>query len=247
MSLSDERVQYEDRLADIFAGLGISSTGDISTPRMSAVNYVKAKLNELVPEGEGVTFSLSSDTNITNPTDWLVNSQMDESVKNVCLQAPLSALKPTAYTEATEGTPFVAEGKAGYIALPDTFLRLSSFKMSDWVREIVVPITPNDPLYKRQSNEYMRGGITKPVAVLNWKYISSSMKRILEYYSIDTLHTIEKLFYIPEQLTEDFVTDNPSLEDAFAWQCASKVLQIFDKAEPAKLAQERVQQIYNTI
>lgn len=248
MSIADERVQYEAALAEILAGLGGGSVGDISPERMALVNYTKVKLDELIPGGEGVVFSLSSDPNITNPTDLLVNSQMDEATKDVCLSAPLTVLVPAAF----DGTavPFSSGDKTGYIELPASFLRLSSFKMTDWKTDVTIPITPQDPKYKKQKYSATRGGTNKPVAVLNWKNIGTptpTPKRILEYYSVSSNNTIDKLLYIPEMNAEYFISINPNLLDALAWQCASKVMQITGMTDAAKLAQERVSQAYNNL
>lgn len=243
MALADERVQYEARLADILSALGIGGTsGGISSVRLSIVNYVKAKLDELLPEGEGITFNLSSTPNITNPVDLIINSQLDESARDICLSAPLTAIIPSSHTGS--GTPFAAGDKTGYIELPGSFLRLSSFRMADWKKDVIIPITPENPLYTKQAYSFLRGGLSTPVAVLNWKSIAAVNKRILEYYSVDTSHVIEKLFYIPEQTAEIFIAANPNMMPSLAWQCASKVMQIFEKTDLSKMAQERVAQSY---
>ena len=253
MSLADERVQYESRLADILSSLGVGGTsGDIPLIVMSAINYIKAKLDELIPEGEGITFSLSSTPNITNPTTLLINSQLSECVKDICLSAPLTALFPDAVlpeAPATEisGTPTATGAKTGYIVLPGSFLRLSSLRMADWKKDIITPISPENPIYAKQQFEFRRGTPNFPVAVLNWKIISGVNKRTIEYYSVNTSHVIEKLLYIPERTVESFLTVNPNLLPALAWQCASKVLQIFEKDGLAKIAQERVTQSFNNI
>lgn len=253
MSLADERVQYEARLADVLASLGVGDvSGNIPEIVMAAINYIKAKLDELIPEGEGITFSLSSTPNITNPTTLLINSQLSECVKDISLSAPLTTLFPDAVLPVSpattiSGTPSETGSKTGYVVLPGSFLRLSSFKMLEWKKDVITPITPDNPIYAKQQFEFRRGTTRFPVTVLNWKTISGVNKRIIEYYSVNTSHVIEKLLYIPERTAESFLTVNPNLLDALAWQCASKVLQIFEKDGLAKLAQERVTQSYNNI
>ena len=242
--LTDERVQFEAALFAILSSMD-SGGGSIAPSRQSAINYIKAKLDELVPGGEGMTFSLSSEPNITNHLDLLINAHLDECVKDVILSAPISVLFPTADTTTT-GT-VNTDAKTGYVVLPNNFLRLSSFKMTEWLKDIDTPITPKDPKYKKQSNEFLRGGISKPVAVLTWKNVGSVMKRVLEYYSVETAHTIEKLLYIPETIAEDFIAVNPNLVDSLAWMTASKIMQITGQADAAKLAQERVSQSYNNL
>lgn len=253
-TLTDKRVLFEQSLFDLLNGLDYGTGGggsQILPSRLRIVNFVKAKLDELIPEGEGITFSLSAEPNVSDPYSLLINAHLDESTKDVILSAPLSILAPTAYTDITEGTPFVANGLTGYFVLPANLQRLSSFKMVDWLRDVTEFITPQHPAYKKQSNQFLKGGTVKPVAVLNWKTIdvegTPTPKRILEYYSVETSHNIDKFMYIPEQLAEDFITANPNLLDALAWMCAAKILQIIGMGEPAKMAMEQVTLSYNNL
>lgn len=252
-TLSENRIQLDAALKTLFEGL-LSGTGGSSTPipvsRMNIINYVKAKLDELIPEAEGVSFNLSANPNVSNPYDLLINGHLPESVKDVSLSAPLSVLYPT-LMGATTGT-YEGTEKTGYIVLPVNFLRLSLFKMADWEREIIVPIIPSDPKYRKQSISFLRGGVTRPVAVLNWKSVPTTeggvttynTRRILEYYSIKTSHSVEILHYIPELSPEDFVLVNPMLLDALAWTCASKIMQILGQTDAFKMAVEQVKLSY---
>lgn len=250
-TLSTERVQFENALLALLAGMdsGAGSGAGIGTvdpTRITAINYVKAKLDELIPEGEGLSFSLSSEPNVSNPLDLLINSHLDECTKDICLSAPISVLFPAAVAESDlEGTHYT-DFKIGCVALPPNFLRLSSFKMADWAKDVSNPITPAHKDYKKQST-VLRGGITKPVAVLTWKSIDGTMTRILEYYSVNTSHVVEKLLYIPEQYAEDFIAVNMNLMDSLAWMTASKILQITLQFDAAKIAQERVIQSYTNL
>lgn len=251
-TLTDQRAQFEQALLDLFAGLDYGSGGgavEIPLTRLNIINFVKAKLDELIPEGEGLTFNLSNTPNVTDPYNLLINANLDESTKNVILSAPLSVLVPVAHTD-TEGI-HVANELTGYIVLPANFLRLSSFKMTDWKREINVAITTQNPLYKKQSNTFLKGGIIKPVAVYNWKSIdvegTPTIKRILEYYSVESSHNIDKLLYVPEQTAEDFIAVNPNLLDSLAWMCAAKILQIIGMYEAAKMAMEQVTLSYSNL
>ena len=221
--LTDERVQFDAAMLALLNGFEEGET-TILASRLSIINYVKAKLDELIPEGEGVVYSLSSDTNISDPLDLLINAHIDESTKDIINTAPLSVLVPTAST-VTSGTSFT-DVNTGYISLPSNFQRLSLLKMADWKRSITIPITPENTLYKRQSSKYTRGGTAKPVAVLTWKNISGTLTRVIEYYSVLESHVIDYLLYIPETTGEDFVTVNPNLLDSLAWMCAGKIMQI---------------------
>lgn len=246
-SLDTNRVQFEAALKALLVALadgGVTGgeTGTILASRLSIINYVKAKLDELIPEGEGVVFALSAAPNFSDPLDLLINAHLDESTKDVILSAPLTVLFPNSAT-GLSGVAF-EDTKTGYVVLPTDFLRLSSFKMSGWKRDVSIPITPQDPLYKKQSIPFRRGGVSRPVAVLSWKDLSGTLKRILEYYSVNGSHAVEKLLYIPETLAEDFVAVNPNLLDSLAWMCAGKIMQITGMLKEFELAMAQVKQSY---
>lgn len=249
--LSEERIQFEEALYDLFVGIDMTGIGNVSDSRLTVINYVKAKLDEITFDGtEGLSISLSASPNVSNPLDLLINAHLDESTKDVILSAPLSVLYPSSING--NGNPFYSGAKTGYIELPDNFLRLSSFKMVDWKRDVTMAITPNDPLYKKQAYSFLRGGVNKPVAVLNWKNVAvegeaDATKKVLEYYSIDSTHTIDKLFIIQEQAAETFIVNNPNLMDSLAWMCASKILQITGMGDLSKAAMEQVKLSYNNL
>jgi hypothetical protein len=251
-TLSEERIRLDAAIKALLEGLYLETGGGtiinapISNVRIHIINYVKAKLDEIIPESEGLFYNLSSNPNVTNPYDLLINAHLEESTKDVKLSAPLQVLSSKA-ASATTGV-HTGQEKTGYVVLPVDYLRLSSFKMADWEREVTIPITPQDPKYKRQSVPFLRGGLVKPVAVLNWRQITeaqvTTMRRVLEYYSVDTSHTVEKLFYVAETIAEDFIAVNPDLLDALAWTCAGKIMQIIGQMDASKLAMERVKLSY---
>jgi hypothetical protein len=166
--LESNRTQFEAKLKELLEALstGIVSGSTITPARLEIINYTKAKLDELLPEAEGLTFNLSAAPNVSNPLDLLINAHLDESTKNIIMSAPLSALMPQAATVAPVPS---TDLKTGYFMLPIDFLRLSAFKMVEWLKEVTVAIGMNDPLYAKQTNPFLRGKATKPVAVFKWK------------------------------------------------------------------------------
>ena len=69
----------------------------------------------------------------------------------------------------------------GYIHLPEDFLRLVTFQMSDWSRAVTVAIDETDPLYEQQQSRYggVRGNPQKPVVAITTQPIG----QVLEFYS----------------------------------------------------------------
>ena len=242
------RAEYESKLREILEGLGYGGVdGTISNPVLSVINYVKIKLDELIPEGEGIYYALSTAPNTSNPIDMFIHSHLQESIKDISLSAPKNSVYQVGITGS--GTPMSDGAKYGYIALPLNFLRLHSLKMADWKREVSEPVALESKEYRKQSNQYNRAGVNKPVVALNWKPITvgavTTMSRIVEYYSVDTSHVIEKLYYIPSVSTadytmDDFIVNNPHLIDSLAWMCAGKIMQITGQMDAFKLAMEQV-------
>lgn len=224
---------YHEQFADSGGGTGV--TGTIPAARMSVINATKVKIDEVIPEGEGIAINFVTEAmpNVTNPLDIMIHVLMDEVAKELLLIAPLHALVPKAGVVIAIETKDDGEwGKVGKIVLPSDFLRLQSFKMTEWERPVTIPITPLDPLYALQRNKYTRGRTAKPVAVLSW----DGTDKILEYYSVLTAHSVEYFRYIPETLPEN-IQDN--LFDALTWLIAEKVLQITEQKDQAKLAYEK--------
>jgi hypothetical protein len=234
-TLGIERSTFDSLLAAYLAQFTIPVTpGPILATRVAIINAVKAKIDELIPEGEGVaiTFSSEAQPNVSNPYDIFINVVMDEVTKELLLMAPIHIIVPKVATPSPVQILSDDWGKTGYMALPSDFLRLSSVQLLEWERPVTVPITPVDPAYDRQKNKYARGGVAKPVVVLTWYGVT----KVLEYYSVVTAHTLGHFRYVPETLPED-LQDN--MVDALTWLIAEKVLQITSQLDLAKLAYEK--------
>ena len=242
--LSTERISFEQALKNLLDTYGVGpGSGTILPERLTLINYVKAKLDEIVPEGEGVQFAVEGDVNISDPLNLLINAILDEAAKRVLLNAPLHVLDPVK-SATTSGTADPADSKIGYIQLADNFVRLVSLKMAEWKREVTNAIDASDKRYRVQRNKYTRGGLCKPVAVFSFRTIESVNKRVLEYYSVDSSHTIEWLYYIQETSAQNIQSN---LVDALTWVAAGMILQITERVDLAKVAFEQEQLSYQNL
>lgn len=123
----------------------------------------------------------------------IVHSKIAEAVRRVITEAPTYLLDG--------GIPFGdsvywRDKGSGWILLPDDFLRLIRFKMSDWERAVYEPITAADPEYQLQFSRYkgIRGNPQKPVVAI----VSRAEGRALELFSCkDTAATVEQALYYP--------------------------------------------------
>lgn len=129
--------------------------------------------------------------------DDIIRSKLIDAVRNVEVAAPIQLLDSghnfadDVYWSQENGH----EG-TGFAILPDDFMRLVAFKMSDWERAVYTPITETDPLYALQHSRYkgVRGNAQKPVVAI----VTRSEGRLLEFFSSNSEEaTVEQAVYIP--------------------------------------------------
>lgn len=167
----------------------------------------------------------------------LVEEKLDDSTLTTLKKLPVHLCMPLPMTAGTEGadidegTPISTGSLIGKVVLPDDFLKLAVFKMTEWERPVIKPITEDNPKYNLQQNEYTRGGVSKPVVVI--KNDANTGKKILEYYTVKTSHAIETATYVkkdkPENLPDEIV-------EAIAYQCATDLYLIQEMPKQAEIA-----------
>ena len=123
----------------------------------------------------------------------IVRSKIVEAVRRVVTEAPTHLLDG--------GLPFGdavfwrSKG-SGWTLLPEDFMRLLIFKMSDWERPVYEPITAADPQYQLQFSRYkgLRGNPQKPVVAI----VNRAEGRVLELFSCKNNNaTVEQAVYMP--------------------------------------------------
>ena len=126
--------------------------------------------------------------------DELIGSKIEEGVRRVVRTAPREFLEG--------GIPFGdcvywREGFRGWILLPDDFVRLIIFKMSDWERAVFEPISVADPRYALQSSRFggLRGNAEKPVVAIGRRGEGLA----LEFFSCRSEDaTVDQAMYLAE-------------------------------------------------
>lgn len=137
----------------------------------------------LVAEWEVDTLSLEE----------VIRSKIEDATRRVERHAPAAFLE--------EGHTFGdavywGDHDSGWVLLPDDFMRLIAFRMSDWERTVYNPISADDPRYGRQSSRYkgIRGNVQKPVCAL----VNRPEGKALEFYSCNNKSaTVERGSYLP--------------------------------------------------
>lgn len=121
---------------------------------------------------------LCTDDVNTLALDDIVRSKILEAVVRVHTSAPTHMLE--------EGhnfgdSIFWGDQESGWVLLPQDFMRLISFEMSDWERAVYTAISPTDPEYalQRQRVKALRGTAQKPVCVITTR----PEGKALEFYS----------------------------------------------------------------
>ncbi|MDE5812515.1 MAG: hypothetical protein K2H61_09470 [Muribaculaceae bacterium] len=125
--------------------------------------------------------------------DELAETKIEEAARRVLTAAPLHQLDGG---EWIEEAVYWRDKGAGWLKLPDDFMRLLIFKMSDWERPVYEPITAADPQYQLQSSRYrgLRGSPQKPVVAI----VSRAAGLVLELYSCkDDTAEVEQALYLP--------------------------------------------------
>lgn len=163
--LDKEKQDYTQAFYEVLLSIMTSSGGnlDLSAPRMTLIGSVKLKIDELQPQQEGVQFINTE--NVSNVLDLYINGLLDECAKHVLQTAPLHVIIPQEDYDAT----VEQQGALNYgrVFLPEDYIRWVALQMDTWLQEVTDPITTKDPKYKLQKYPVTRGGVAKPVAVLN--------------------------------------------------------------------------------
>lgn len=129
----------------------------------------------------------------TLTVDEIIVSKILDAVRRVHSQAPIFLLE----SGHTFGDAiYWGDQGSGWVLLPDDFMRLIVFRMSDWSRAVMTAITPMDPEYQLQGSQYkgLRGTPQMPLCVLNIR----PEGKVLEFYSCKTTNAqVSEAVYLP--------------------------------------------------
>jgi len=176
---------------------------------------------QLITDGDVETLSLND----------IIRSKIEEAVRRVETTAPVHYLE--------EGHVFGdaiywESNGSGWILLPDDFMRLVAFRMSDWERTCYMAISADDPTYDLQSSRYkgIRGNVQKPVCAI----VNRAEGKALEFYSCDSEEAyVKRASYIPyPRMDEDDGIDiSERCYTAVVYTTAALVLTAYGASEQA--------------
>lgn len=134
--------------------------------------------------------------------DDVIFAKLADAVRLVETEAPARLLGSGHDLFGAEGGErraesfFIGDDGKGFIILPDDFMRLLSFRMSDWKRTVFEAISETDPRYALQSSRFagICGNPEKPVVAV----VRRAEGLVLEFYSCrDNLATVAQAAYMP--------------------------------------------------
>ena len=176
--------------------------------------------------------------NDTLSLNAIITQKLVHAVRSVTNDAPSKLLdggKTFASTIQWE-TNTIGKGM-GYTSLPDDFMRLVIFQMSDWRRPVIDPIQDSDYSYFLQKSKFsgIRGGVDKPVCAIT----TYSSGKVLEFYSCTggVTVTVKVAKYIPyPSIANDSIDICPKLYIPVIYYTAGLVLTTYkDNDQASKL------------
>lgn len=128
--------------------------------------------------------------------DEIIESKIVNAAMAIESQAPVTMLDSGRAFGDSIGWDSEAGYGSGHIHLPDDFLRLLTFQMSDWDYAVTQAITEDDPLYAQQRSRFggVRGNPQKPIVAITQQPIGL----VLEFYSCTSGDAwVKRARYIP--------------------------------------------------
>lgn len=162
----------------------------------------------------------------------IIRSKIEEAVRRVETSAPTFLLEEG---HTFGDSVFWEDNNSGWTLLPDDFMRLIAFRMSDWERTCYNAISVDDPIYDLQSSRYkgVRGNVQKPVCAV----VNRAEGKALEFYSCNSEEAyVKRATYLPYPVIddEDGIDISERCYTAVVYTTASLVLTAYganDRAE----------------
>lgn len=132
----------------------------------------------------------------------VIGSKIVEAVDMVHTAAPYYLLEQGHNFNDASEVVYWGDQESGWVLLPEDFLRLVVFEMSDWERPVYSVITPADPKYARQHCRVkaLRGTAQRPVVAIAVR----PEGRVLEFWSCKSEDAvITRAVYMPHAYIDE--------------------------------------------
>lgn len=190
--------------------------------RDEIINMVMIRMDEVTPFEEGAM--------VTSP---LIASLLQEAANNIVLSFPAHLFTPSTGTSVTAQKN---DDGSGFINAPSAMIKFLKLMMNGWERPVTTLYSTLDPVYKLQSDKYLRGKPSKPMAF----HAHKEGQKGIEYYSVvgDT-HTVNEFVYLssipPENMPDKLLS-------ALAWETAKLAFMALQDPNGATISANNVQQ-----
>ena len=167
--------------------------------------------------------------------DALIESKIEDAARAVTVNAPRHLLDSGKGFSTAVAWSSSKTKHWGFTSLPEDFLRLVTFQMSDWSYPVVEAITETDPIYKQQNSRFagIGGNPQRPVVAI----VQHPIGLILEFYSCTSNDVAVKLArYIPiPRIENERIGISEKLVKAVIYYCAYLTLVSLSEVELAKV------------
>ena len=153
-------------------------------------------------ENTAITAFTDSDGTVidtdTLEMEEIIKSKIADGVNAVRKAAPLSMLDLTRKASGEDWpVTWIDEGKCiGEVELPEDYLRLVMFKMSDWAHAVTTSIAADTSLYHQQFSEWkgVRGNPSRPNIAIAAD--TTTGKDVIQFFSCDSTEATAEMVYI---------------------------------------------------
>lgn len=171
--------------------------------------------------------------------DDIIKAKVEEAVRRIHQEAPATLLDG-AYNFGD--SLYWGEGGAGWVLLPEDFMRLVAFQMSDWRRPLFTAIPVESPKYAMQSSKFsgVRGTAQKPVCAI----VPYAEGKALEFYSCTSEGAQVKLAtYLPNPMLrvsgdEQYIEICEKCYKSVVYMIGALVATAYSEADKCKLLTE---------
>lgn len=161
------------------------------------VSEILKDVRVCIDENMQSTKLITEDDVDTLALDDIIRSKIIDAVRLVEEQAPVHLLENGHSFAGEDGDDIYWErDHSGWVLLPDDFMRLICFEMSDWERPVYAAIGPDDSEYllQRSSIRGVRGNWQRPVCAITTR----PEGKALEFYSCKSDDAIiSRAVYLP--------------------------------------------------
>lgn len=204
------------------------------------VTLTRTKMEEFSPFNDTALIAAPQNLGFEDkPVQSYIEQNMDEAANSVLMLLPLRLIVPE---DIAIGTKTINLDGSGSVEIGDDYLKLHSFKMKSWDREVNLAIDETSPLAILQDNPYTMGNFHKPVVVFK----QSGYVKELRYYSCprkDKTHDVEYARQVT-RFNKNYIQD--SLAEFYATKCAELVFKIYGMADNATIMQAELEKLIAT-